>query len=365
MKKIISILKHDILLTAAAVLAIASAFAVPPDYEYISYINLPVLVLLFCLMLVVAGFRKAGVFECLQDTLAKKIKSEKMMVLSLVTICFFVSALITNDVALITFVPFSLGMLKNQKPKAVIFAIVMETVAANLGSLITPIGNPQNLYLYAHYGVSVREFFKITLPLGAVCLVMILACLLIRKNCPLNCESETDVTTPDKKSMWLFSALFVLCILSVLKVVSCYITLLAVLVCLLIKDRKLLRNADYILLITFLFFFIFAGNVARIPAVYDFIARALLGREVVVSALISQVVSNVPAAAMLSAFTDNAKALILGTNIGGLGTVIASMASLISYRFIAKEDNIKKSRYMLTFTAYNVVMLMILLLIFG
>ncbi len=365
MKKIISLLKNDILLTVAGVLAVASAFLVPPDRGYIDYINLPVLVLLFCLMIVVAGVRRAGVFELLQLKLSKGIRSEKAMVIFLCMICFFASALITNDVALITFVPFSLVMLKKQKPSCIIFAVVMETIAANLGSLITPIGNPQNLYLYTHYNMNIVDFFKITLPLGGVCLAMILVCLILRKDAPLSSQKQEKNVALDKKAVAIFSGLFVLCILSVLKVISCYITFAAVMVFSVIYDKKLLKEADYILLVTFVFFFIFAGNVARIPVIYDFIADAMSGREVLMSATISQVVSNVPAAAMLSAFTDDAKALILGTNIGGLGTIIASMASLISYRFIAKEESISKGRYMLTFTVYNVVMLLILLIIFG
>lgn len=365
MKKIISLLKNDILLTIAGVLALISCFFVPPDKEYLSYINLPVLVLLFCLMVVVAGVRRAGVFELLQLKLSKGMKSEKAMVIFLCMTCFFASALITNDVALITFVPFSLIMLKNQKPSCIVFAVVMETIAANLGSLITPIGNPQNLYLYTHYDMNIAEFFKITLPLGGVCLVMILVCLVLRKNAPLLSEEQGKNVTLDKKAVAIFSGLFVLCILSVLKVISCYITFAVVLLVAIAYDKKLLKSADYILLLTFVFFFVFAGNVARISVIYDFIATAMSGREVLMSAIISQVVSNVPAAAMLSAFTDDAHALVLGTNIGGLGTIIASMASLISYRFIAKEENINKGRYMLTFTVYNVVMLAILLVIFS
>ncbi len=365
MKKIIGILKNDILLSISALLAVASCFFVLPDEKYISYINLPVLVLLFCLMIVVAGIKSAGVFGFLQELLSKGIKTEKTMIFSLCMICFFSSALITNDVALITFVPFSLLMLKNSKPASVIFAVVMETVSANLGSLITPIGNPQNLYLYTHYNMNIGEFLKITLPLGGVCLVMICVCLMMRRNAPLNTEKSSEESIVNKKGVLLFSALFILCILSVLKLLSCYITLLIVSASTLLYDRKLFKDADYILLLTFVFFFVFAGNVARIPVIYEFIAYAMNGREVVMSALISQVVSNVPASAMLSTFTDDAFSLVLGTNIGGLGTIIASMASLISYRFIAKESRISKGRYMLIFTVYNVIMLAVLLLIFA
>jgi len=363
--KILKFLKNDIILTAAALLAVISAFIVPPDMKYIEYMNLPVLVLLFCLMIVVAGFKSAGAFDVLNAALSSKIKSEKTMIFSLCMICFFSSALITNDVALITFVPFSIAILKNQKSSAVIFCVVMETISANLGSLLTPIGNPQNLFLYTHYSMSIKEFFKITLPLGGVCLLMVCLCLAFTKRRPLANEHRDTCTTISKKQLWVFGSLFLLCILSVLKLLNCYITLAAVVSGVLLTDKKLLLKADYILLITFVFFFIFAGNIARIPAVFEFIEKILAGREVLASALISQVISNVPAAAMLASFTDNGASLVLGTNIGGLGTVIASMASLISYRFISQEKQIKKGKYMLSFTAYNFAMLLVLLLIFA
>ena len=362
--KILKLLKNDLVLTISFILALISSFFVLPDKEYISYINIPVLVLLACLMLVVAGLKKSGVFDMLKNFLSSKISSEKVMIFYLCMICFFSSALITNDVALITFVPFSIAILKNQKSSAVIFCVVMETISANLGSLITPIGNPQNLFLYTHFSISPLEFFSITLPLGAVCLVMILVCLLFRKNTPLKSQNEGCSIHICKKSLALFSFLFVLCILAVLKIISCYITLAAVLICVYFVDKKLFYDVDYILLITFVFFFIFAGNMARIPVIYNFIDRALNGREVLVSALISQIISNVPAATMLASFTADYRSLILGTNIGGLGTIIASMASLISYRFIAQEININKGKYMLVFTLFNLIMLIFLLLIF-
>jgi len=362
--KILNLLKKDIVLTVSGILAIISAIFVIPDKEYISYINLPVLVLLFCLMLVVAGFKSAGVFDVLKSALSKKIKSEKILIFSLSMICFFTSALITNDVALITFVPFSIAILKNQKSSAVIFCVVMETIAANLGSLITPVGNPQNLFLYTHYGISIGDFFKTTLPLGAVCLLMICACFVFYKNTPITPEDSCKNSTVHRKHIIVFSLLFVLCIFSVLKILSCYVTLVVVAAGVFFTDKKLFREADYVLLITFVFFFIFAGNIARIPAVYSFIENSLTGREVMVSALISQIVSNVPAAAMLASFTDNARGLILGTNIGGLGTIIASTASLISNRFIAGTKNISKGKYMLVFSAYDFFMLIVLLIIF-
>ncbi len=362
--KLIKLLKYDIVLSISALLAILSSFIVKPDREYLSYINLPVLVLLFCLMIAVAGLKKAGAFDALKSALSAKISTEKSMIFALCIICFFTSAFITNDVALITFVPFSIVILKSQKSSSVIFCIVMETISANLGSLLTPIGNPQNLFLYTNYNMSLWNFFKITLPLGVACFAMILVCLFFRKNTPLLKDNEKAVSYLNKKMFFSFLILFVLCILSVLKIISCYITLAIVLLYVIFTDRKLLKNADYVLLSTFVFFFIFAGNIARIPAVYDLISSAMANREILMSAFISQIISNVPAATMLVSFTDNARSLILGTNIGGLGTVIASMASLISYRFIAQEKTISNKNFLLTFSVFNFAMLAVLLLIF-
>ena len=362
--KLIKILKNDIVLTASFVLAVASAFFVKPDIHYISYINMPVLVLLFCLMLVVAGLKKAGAFDVLTSLLSSRISSEKTMVFALCTICFFASALITNDVALITFVPFSIAILKNQNSSAIIFCVAMETISANLGSLLTPIGNPQKIFLYTHYGISVTEFFKITIPLGIICAVMITLCLLFKKNSPLKNSSSSEGSKTNKKELWICIGLFALCILSVLDIVSCYLTLLIICVFILAIDKTLFKEADYLLLITFVFFFIFAGNIARIPVVYDFIKSALSGREILISASASQLISNVPASMMLSSFTDDYRSLILGTNIGGLGTLIASMASLISYRFIANEKTLKNGKYILMFSLFNFLILFVLLVIY-
>lgn len=360
----IKLIKKDLFFSISILLALASSVFVLPDKEYLNYINLPVLILLFCLMIVVAGFEKTGVFDILKSRMST-IKSEKTLIFTLCMICFFVSALVTNDVALITFVPFSLAILKGRKESSIIFCVVMETISANLGSLLTPIGNPQNLYLYTTYSVPIGEFFKTTIPLGAICFFMICISFLFLKKSNLESSRDEVHTTFNKKSFFVFLALFAVCILSVLGLVSCYITLLAVALCTFIMDKALFKKADYILLLTFVCFFIFSGNIARIPQVYSFISEIVQKNEILATSAICQVISNVPAAAMLSSFTENGKALIIGTNIGGLGTLIASMASLISYRYISHNQEISKGKYVLTFSIYNFVMLLVLLLIYG
>lgn len=358
-------LKKEPVLSVAAILAICSAFIVPPDKMYIDYCSFDVLSILFCLMLVVAGFGYCGVFDALTHSITQKIKSEKAMIFCMTLVCFFSSCLITNDVALITFVPFTMALLRKQKSNVIIFAVTMLTVAANLGSVITPVGNPQNLFLYTHYNLSIGEFMQITLPLGIICLGLICVMFAFAKNNPI----ETDQKTSQKpkllaKPLILYSLLFVICIGAVLKIIPWYIVLIICTAFVCIHKPSLLREADYMLLITFVCFFVFVGNVARIDAVYKFVSSLIDKRELVVSAFLSQLISNVPAATMLASFTDKYGELILGVNIGGLGTLIASMASLISYRQICKTEKISNGKYIGFFSIVNVCFLIILLAIY-
>ncbi len=363
MKKVFAFIKREAVLTVSGVLALGSVFIVPPDKNYISYCNFSVLALLFCLMAIVEGVRRCALFEVLTQNLTKRIRTEKYLILALCLTCFFSSALLTNDVALITFVPFSLALLKNQGEKTLIFTVTMETVAANLGSLITPIGNPQNLYLYSHYNMNIGEFFRITLPLGGICLFIVILLCLLRKNKATENDLTNETVRADKGGLVFYTVLFILCLLTVLGVIHYGISLAITLIAVLIKDREIFKKVDYLLLLTFIFFFIFVGNIARLDIVRNFITCAIKGQEILVSALLSQIISNVPAAAMLSAFTKNARGLILGTNIGGLGTLIASMASLISFRFLASAK-ISSGKYLLFFSAVNFSLLAVLLLIY-
>ena len=362
--KFITYLKNDAVLSISFVLAAVSAIFVPPDAEYAGYLNLSVLSILFCLMLVVAGFRSAGLFDVFNRKICAVFKTEKSLIAFMTFVCFFSSALVTNDIALITFVPFTIAMLASSDAKVLIFAVTLETVAANLGSLITPVGNPQNLFLYTTYTMSPAEFFKVTLPLGAICALLVAGMLLM-------CRHKKELTAPglkqssiSKKHLTVYTLMFVICILSVFDVLNYLIMLAVVSAVVFFTDRRLFAKADYNLLVTFVCFFVFVGNIARIDAVYSFVSSVLSGRELFFSALLSQVISNVPAATMLAPFTQNAEELILGTNIGGLGTLIASMASLISYRQICGCEKIRNSDYVIYFTKVNLAMLIILLAIY-
>ena len=357
-------LKKEKVLCIALALAAASMFFVPPDAGYLGYIDFKTLALLLGLMLVVKGFQSAGLFDVLIEKLFGRVKTARTLTVMLMLVCFFSSMLITNDVALITFVPFGLLALDlcGQRKRA-IPVVVLQTIAANLGSMATPIGNPQNLYLYSASGMTMGAFFSAVLPLAGVSLVLLLAaCMLIPAE-PIRMQIPKREGGLPKAEMLVYGALFAANLLVVLRVLPWPVALaLTIAGMLLMKKPQLIAQADYALLLTFVGFFVFVGNVGRIGFISGWIANALAGREVLLSALLSQAMSNVPAAILLSGFTENYAALLQGVNIGGLGTIIASMASLISYKLYAARPDADRTKYMLTFTVYNVVGLVILLL---
>lgn len=360
MAKIRSFIQREPVLLIAALAALVSCFFVPPDREYLRYFDLRTLALLYSLMLVVAGLRQAGLFSHLAHRLCQKAGSLRAMGFLLVLLCFFSAMLITNDVALLTFVPFAVVVLGlAHQRQALIRIVVLQTVAANLGSMLTPVGNPQNLYLYSRYDLSPRDFFSVTLPIWALSLALIvLLCLsLSGKSLTVFLGEEPGL---DKRSLILYAALFILCLLVVLRILSWPIMLGLLLLILLIFDRRILLQADFMLLLTFAAFFIFAGNLARVDAVDRLLRSILRGREYWISLLTSQVISNVPAALLLSGFTDDSRALLLGVNIGGLGTPIASLASLISLKLYSHAQHAQPGRFLLEFTIVNLALLLIL-----
>ena len=363
--RICAFLRHDPVLAAALVLAVVSMFFVPPSLEYIGYIDFHVLALLFSLMLVVAGLQKSGAFTLLTDKLLERVKSTRSLAAVLVGVCFFTSMLITNDVALITFVPLSLMLLGQEKDeKLLMLVVVLQTIAANLGSGLTPLGNPQNLYLYSLSGMTLVEFLTVMmLPTVLSALLLTGAILLIRPREIGNNNQKTAESEVNAKQLLPWLLLFGLCMLAVLHLVHYLIMLAIVTFAVVLLDRSLLRKADYALLLTFVGFFIFIGNVKNIPAVSEVLSSLVAGRELGVGVLLSQVISNVPAAMLLSGFTENYSALLVGVNLGGLGTLIASMASMISYKIYAAAPRAKAGKYFVLFTGLNVLFLAILLLI--
>ena len=355
-----SFIKREPVLTISVLAAAVSCFFVPPDAGYIEYIDFRTLALLYSLMVVVAGLRGAGVFTAMANTLCARAKGVRSIGIILVCLSFFSSMLITNDVALLTFVPFSvvvLGMAGRRQD--MIRIIVLQTAAANLGSMLTPVGNPQNLYLYSFYNIPFSEFLLTTLPVWGLSLLLLVCC------CFLLPKAETGEITGEKtelnyRSLAVNLLLFAVCLLTVMRILSWPVMLAAVVVVLLVFDRKLLIKADFMLLLTFVAFFVFAGNLARIEAVDVLLKRILSGREYLTALLSSQVISNVPAALLLSSFTDNSKALLLGVNIGGLGTPIASLASLISLKLYSQTEDARTGKFLLEFTVVNVILLIVL-----
>lgn len=381
--KVKELFQKETVCCIAFLLAVISIFFVSPSKNYISYIDFRVLALLFCLMAVVRGFSSIGVFTRLGTMLLTHVHSLRMLSALFIFLCFFFSMLITNDVALITFVPFTILVLSMAvQKKFLIPVIVLETIAANLGSMLTPLGNPQNLYLYTISGLSIGAFVRIMLPYSFVSAILLLIFILflpkdtVSTATAANTANSTNTVTASntsnviceavkarKNPRILFTAyliLFLLCLLTVLHILPYQIMFLLVLTGFLLLDYRVLKDVDYFLLLTFLCFFIFIGNMKKISLVHELISKLLVHHEVLMGIGASQIISNVPAAILLSGFTDDYSALLIGVNLGGLGTLIASLASLISFKFYTNSNGSDTRRFLGIFTLYNVIFLGVL-----
>ena len=367
MKKVLFIIKKEPVLAAAWLLAVLSSLFVPPSKEYAEYIDGRTLGILWSLMVIMKGFHHEYVFECIGNGLIAFTKKVWQLVLVLVFLCFVFSMVITNDVALITFVPFSIMLLhKCERDDLVLIVVVLQTVAANLGSMMTPIGNPQNLYLYGLSGMSIEHFIKYMFPYAAVSglLLLVFIFFIKGKNRRIEVKEQGITHIRNKKKTVIYALLFVLALLTVLHVVPYYVLLAGVFVVVLVIQRQLLWEADYHLLLMFLGFFIFTGNLSKMDGIQEVLGSLVKNREMFSAIACSQVISNVPAALLLSGFTKKYKLLLLGVNFGGLGTLIASMASLISFKFYACTEQAKTGRYIVVFTVVNLVFLAVLCLTF-
>lgn len=354
-------LRNDAVLCIAVLLASGSMLLVPPSVGYIDYIDWHTLALLFGLMAVMKGFQQAGLFVYLGSKLLERTATSRQMLWVLVFLPFVTSMIITNDVALITFVPFGLAVLRMARQEwLVVPLVVMQTLAANLGSMLTPMGNPQNLYLYNKSGLGFVGFCGLMLPYALASAVCLGAVIVLLRCQPIEgVDLQANLGSP--KVLGLSAVGFVLCLLAIFKVLSPLLVAAGILVFLLVTDRATLKSLDYSLLGTFAAFFVFIGNLGQVEVFRQFLAQVLEGHVELVAVLASQVISNVPAALLLSGFTDQWQALIVGCNLGGLGTLIASMASLISYKILSREYRGLKAGYFWVFTAGNVVLLALLL----
>ena len=354
--------KNNVVMLVALTAAAVTSVVVPPDIEYIGYFDFKTLSCLYCVLAVVCALRNVKFFYTMAQKIVQCFKNIRLCVLALVYITFIGSMLIANDMALLTFLPLGFFVLNTTgKQKYMAFTFIMQNIAANLGGMLTPFGNPQNLYLYTKFNIPNLEFIGIMAPPFLVSIVLItLCCIIFIKREPLKIEGE-KVNLPKGKTA-LYLCLFALSIIIVFRCIPYWIGVVVITAVLFFVDRDALKKVDYPLLFTFVFFFIFAGNMARIDAVIDIFSYLLDKSTLLFSVASCQVISNVPSAILLSQFTDNYADLLVGVNIGGAGTLIASLASLITYREYTKHNSDSSVSYIKQFTTFNFGILFILII---
>jgi len=362
LKKILQYFKHEVVLTVALIAALASFLLVPPGAHTIAGIDTTTLLMLFSLMTIVAGFRHMGAFDKLAGAVTSKIHTLRGLAFTLMSACFLLAMVATNDVALITLVPFTLLLMQGAKIGHLTLTVVLETIAANLGSMVTPIGNPQNLYLYASGKLDALAFPGLTWPYAVLAFVLLMACCLLIPKDGVKASAAPEDKLPARK-LALYAVLTVIALLSLAKIIPAWALAATVLAAVFILDWPVLKQVDYTLLATFVCFFVFVASVKAYAPISAWLEGLMAGSPLVTSLLVSQVISNVPACLLLSPFTQNVPALMLGVNLGGLGTLVASLASLISFRLYGAAEGAKKGQFMGVFTAMNLLFLGVMLLL--
>ena len=363
-KQIKTFIEKETVLCIAALCAICTMFLVPPDHEYLGYIDFRVLCLLLCLMAVVGGFKSVGAFQTLTYQMLSRVRNGRALSITLVLLPFFSSMLVTNDVALIVFIPFTLSLLDQLGcGRNMVQVIVLQTIAANLGSMATPVGNPQNLYLYAAYNMTPAEFFSVTLPLTAISLIVLVVAAYPALPKTLPEQNLTNEKITSTKRLLVYTAMFILCLLTVFRVIPYVLTTFVIVAMLLVADRGLFKEIDVMLLITFVCFFVVSENLGRVESIRIFLQNVLGHNALLTAVGTSQIISNVPAAVLLSGFTDQWREMLAGVNIGGLGTPIASLASLITLKFYVRWPGAEILKFMGVFIVANLIGLGILLVV--
>ena len=352
--------KNTVLIIAFAA-AVLTSVIVPPDAEYAGYFDLRTLTCLFCTLAMNCALKNIKFFTVTAEKIVSATGNIRRAVIAIVVITFVGSMLIANDMALLTFLPLGYRVLESSgQKKYMIFTFIMQNIGANLGGMLTPFGNPQNLYLYNKFGIPTGEFMGImAIPFIAATVLILLCCLIFVKSEPITVAVKSGRTLPAGRTA-LYLALFAFSIVIVFRIVPYWVGLIVIPAVLIFADRRALMSVDYCLLLTFVCFFVFSGNMSRIEPVSRFLSTVLGRNPLIVSILSCQVISNVPSAILLSGFTDNYRALLYGVNIGGTGTLIASLASLITYRQFCAEEPDKKGKYLAAFTALNVGFLVIM-----
>ncbi|MGO5287976.1 SLC13 family permease [Pseudoscardovia suis] len=383
-RKIADWLKDETVFAVALVLALASCFIVHPDAQYATYIHMNTIVQLLALMIVVCGWQRVGLFHIIGSKLLGRSHTERGLVLTLISLTFFSAMLITNDVALVTFVPFAISVLTmaNMRQHTCLVVTLM-TIGANVGSMLTPVGNAHNLYLHQLSGLSTAAFMGIMLPysFAAAVLLTLIVCVVFGNRKLTNFDTvdsndiersvlapSADMQPDEVRTMgfggwrtWVYGVLFVICLLGVDGIVDKWLMLALVIVAMIVCDHRTLRHVDYFLPLTFSAFFVFIGNMRRVPQFYTIAASLVGSHPISLGVGFSQLISNVPTTLLLSGFSDAWRPLIIGTNLGGMGTLIASMASLISYKSVTRTYRREKGKYLLTYTGVNVLFLVVLL----
>lgn len=357
---ILNFCKKNVVMLIAFCAALITCFFVPIDSKYADYFDYKTLACLFCVLAVVCALNNINFFYMIAHKIVQIFKNAKICVLALTYITFIGSMLIANDMALITFLPLGYLVLSSTgKQKYMAVTFILQNISANLGGMLTPFGNPQNLYIFGFFGIPTLEFMGIMLPPFLISIALItICCLVFVKAEPLQIE-EKKIQMPLANTI-IYLLLFALAIVIVFNLIPYWIALIIIPLALLIFDRKALTQVDYPLLLTFVFFFIFSGNMARIDAVKNLFSGLMEKNTLLVSVLSCQVISNVPSAILLSQFTGNYADLLVGVNIGGVGTLISSLASLITFRHYLKHNPGKSGRYIALFSAFNFSFLIIL-----
>ena len=361
-KKCIGFFKKNTVMCIAALLAVATSFFVPPDKTWLGYFDLRTLTCLFLTLAVICALKDIRFFGIVAQRIVVTTGNLRLLTLALVYITFIGSMLIANDMALITFLPlgyFALSVTKNEEKMAYIF--ILQNISANLGGMLTPFGNPQNLYLYSHYGIPTDEFVRIMFPPFVLAIAMLTAACFLLPRTPLVIRDDSGQTLNRKRTA-LYLALFAFSLLIVFRLIPYWVGLILIPLVLVFADRKAFAEVDWGLLATFALFFVFSGNMARIPAVQDFVGNLLGKSPLLVSIGSCQFISNVPSAILLSRFTDNYRELLLGVNIGGTGTLISSLASLITFSHYRTLRPGHTKKYLALFAIMNIIFLVVMTL---
>lgn len=367
MEKIIKFIKREIILIVAFTIALISSFYVKPSFEYLSYINYKVLICMFCLMASVSGLYNENLFNFTATKLLKRITNFKFLAIIIVLVTFIFGMLMTNDAVLITLVPFTILVCKEAKQeKYIIYIVILQTLAANLGSALTPMGDPQNIYLYTKFSIGFMPFLKATAPITFIGLILIIITTIIfipREDI----EAISYTANIKSKRIFVYFIVFILTILSILNIVNEFLVLAISLILIIPCDIKTLKKVDYSLLLTFLMFFIFTGNIVKLDNITNLFTKYLnTGKNIFfISLLSSQFISNVPAAVLLSIFVPEELILFLvqGVNVGAMGTLIASLASLISYKFVITNYPKEALKYILIYSVICIIYISIISII--